>query len=180
MLLRTKSLIAFLCLLCLSSVALVGHLYSRQGAPAAEWLPALKGHHVEPCPDKLDWLASLDLTYSIRYAHRDIIVNQTSDCKRTSITKVDTSLFPDFQTIHLTEDSKIELQHCAEPLVLDVPAFMKDPSDASHLIFGISTTLRRLDDSIPQILRWLPGTHAKLFVIVIESERVGATEGREN
>lgn len=180
MLLRTKTLIAFLCLLCLSSVALVSHLYSRQSASTAEWLPALKGHHVEPCPDKLDWLASLDLTYPIRYARRDIIVNQTSDCKRASITKVDTSLFPDFQIIDLTEDTKIEPQHCAEPLVLDVPAFLKDPSDASHLIFGISTTLRRLDDSIPQILRWLPGTHAKLFVIVMESEQVVATEGRES
>jgi hypothetical protein len=179
MLLRTKSLIAFLCLLCLSSVALVRHLYVRQGATVAEWLPALKGHPVNPCPDKLDWLATLDLTYPIRYAHRDILVNPTLDCKRASITKVAASLFPDFQTIDLTDDPKIELQHCAKPLVLDVPAFAEAPSDASHLIFGISTTLRRLDESIPQLLRWLPGTHAKLFVIVIESERVGATEGQE-
>ena len=180
MLLRTKSIIAALALLSLLSVILIAHLLSRRGAPAAEWIPSLKGPPVEPCPDKLDWLESLDLTYPIRYAHRDVIINPIPDTKRASLTKLDTSLFPDFQTIDLTKDPKVELKHCAEPLVLDVPASKNEPSDASHVIFGMSTTLKRLDDSITQILRWLPHTHARLFVIVIESERIDTPEGQED
>ena len=180
MLLRTKSIIAALALLSLVSVTLIAHLLSRRGAPAAEWIPSLKGPPIEPCPDKLDWLESLDLTYPIHYAHRDVIISPISDMKRASLTKLDKHLFPDFQTIDLTKDPKVELKHCAEPLVLDVPALKKEPSDASHVIFGMSTTLKRLDDSITQILRWLPHTHARLFVIVIESERVDTPEGQED
>ena len=181
MLLRTRSVIAALALLSLLSVTLIAHLLSRRGgAPPAAWIPSLKGQPVEPCPDKLDWLASLDLTYPIRYAHRDVIINPTPDMKRASLTKLDKSLFPDFQTIDLTRDPNVELKHCAEPLVLDVPAFKKEPSDASHVIFGISTTLKRLNDSIEQLLRWLPHTQARLFVIVIESERVDTPEDQED
>ena len=145
----------------------------------AEWLPALTGYPVRPCPDKLDRLTNVDLVYPIRYAHRDIIVNPSADKKRAPVTRVDEPLFPDFQVIDLTENAKLELRHCAEPLVLDVPLFMKDPPDASHLTFGISTTMKRLDGSIPSLVRWLPGTHAKLFVIVTESEGVGVAEGQE-
>ena len=180
MLLRTKSIIAVLALLSLISVTLIAHLLSRGGSPPAEWIPSLKGQHVEPCPDKLDWLESLDLTYPIRYAHRDVIINPSPDMKRASLTKLDKSLFPVFQTIDLTKDPKVELKHCADPLVLDVPASKKEPTDASHIIFGISTTLKRLDDSITQLLRWLPHTHARLFVIVIESERVDTPEDQED
>ena len=180
MLLRTKSIIAVLALLSLLSVTLLTHLLWRRGVPVAEWIPSLKGQHVEPCPDKLDWLESLELTYPIRYAHRDVIINTSSDMKRASLTKLAKPLFPVFQTIDLTKDHKVELKHCAEPLVLDVPAFKKEPTDASHVIFGISTTLRRLDDSIAQLLRWLPHTHARLFVIVIESERVDTPEDQQD
>lgn len=173
MLLRNRSLIALVGLLSLISLALVTHLFSRRGAPPTEWIPSFKGQPVEPCPDKLDWLTGVDLTYPIRYSHRDIIVNQVPDLKRASITKIKGPLFPEFQTIDLTADAKVDLQHCEKPLVLDVPASIKDSGDASHVIFGISTTLERLEKSITPLLRWLPHTNAKLFVIVIEKEREG-------
>lgn len=179
MLLRNKGLVIFLCLLSLSSLALIGNLFSRRSATTAEWIPAFNGQPVEPCPDKLDWLAGLNLTYPIRYAHRDIIVTPVSDLKRASITKLDSPLFPDFQTIDLTQNSNVELQHCEHPLVIDVPTFVKNSSDASHVTFGMSTTLKRLDESITQLMRWLPHTHAKLFVVVIEKEQVGEAEGME-
>jgi len=179
MLMRNKGLVVFLSLLSLSSVALVANLFSRRGASTADWIPALKGQSVEPCPDRLDWLAGLNLTYPLRYTHRDIIINPVTDLKRASITKLDGPLFPDFQTIDLTDNSNIELEHCKRPLVLDVPAFVTDSVNASHVIFGISTTLKRLDESITQLLRWLPHTLAKLFVVVIEKEQVGEVEGME-
>jgi hypothetical protein len=178
MLLRTKAFLTSLCCLSVFSIVLVG--LSRRGASAPDWIPTLKSQPTEPCPDKLDWLAALDLTYPIRYAHRDIIVKPIPGLKRASFSKVDAPLFPDFQTIDLTKDSTVELRHCESPLALEVPAYVKDSGDASHVIFGISTTLKRLDDSIPQLLRWLPNTHAKLLVIVIESEQVGEAEGVEH
>ena len=131
---------------------------------------SLKGVAEATCPDRLDWLAELDLTYPVVYARRDIVVNPRSDLKRASLTKLSESLFPDVQSIDLTDDFTVELKHCKEPLVIDVPALPKDAGAASHLIFGISTTINRLEASIPQLLRWLPKTNARLFVIVIEAE----------
>lgn len=171
MLLRNKSFITCLCILTLSSVSLIAHISSKRGASSATWVPNLKGHHVDQCPDELDWLGGLNLVYPIRYAHRDIIVNPRPEAKRASISKLDEPLFPGFQTIDLTKDTTVELQHCLEPLVLDVPAIVKDSGDAAHIMFGISTTIQRLDDSIPQLLRWLPHTNARMFVIAIESEQ---------
>ena len=182
MLLRNKGITLILCLISLTSVTFIARLSSRRGSSAPDWLPAL---HVRPhCPDKLDWLpalqlAGLNLTYPIRYAHRDIVVSPTVGLERASITKLDAPLFPKSQNIDLSKDVNVLLQHCEKPYLLKVPASVKDSGDASHIIFGISTTLKRLDASIPSLLRWLPHTNARLFVIVIESEQVVESDGVE-
>ena len=176
MLLRNKGITLILCLISLASVTFIARLSSRRGSSVPNWLPALD---VRQCPDQIDWLAGLNLTYPIRYAHRDILVKPTPGLERASITKLDASLFSNSQIIDLSKDVKVALQHCEKPYLLNVPAFVKDSSDASHIIFGISTTLKRLDTSISSLLRWLPHTNAKLFVIVIESEQIVESEGVE-
>ncbi|KAL8772569.1 MAG: hypothetical protein Q9209_002230 [Squamulea sp. 1 TL-2023] len=175
MLLRT-AITTLVCLLSLTSIVFVARLYGRDNGNSnnslATWVPSFSTQDVQPCLDNPDWLLSLDLTYPINYARRDIIVNPTSDAKRLSVTKLPGSLFPRFQTIDLTDTTKVQLKDCKDPLFLDVPESPKGPVNASHVIFGISTTLSRLDDSIPSLLRWLPGTHAKLFVIAIKNDDV--------
>ena len=42
-----------------------------------------------------------------------------------------------------------------------------EPVDASHVLFGISTTLERLEDSIPFLERWLANTGSRLYVIAV-------------
>ena len=179
MLLRNKGIALILCLISLASVTFIARLSSRRDSSAPNWLPALDVRPLNQCPDQIDWLAGLNLTYPIRYAHRDILANPTPGLERASITKLDASLFSKFQTIDLSKDAKVALEHCEKPYLLNVPALVKDSSDASHIIFGISTTLKRLDTSIPSLLRWLPHTNAKLFVIVIESEQIVESEGVE-
>ena len=179
MLLRNKGITLILCLISFASVTFIARLSSRRGSPSPNSLPPLNIRPIDACPDQLDWLIGLNLTYPIRYAYRDIIVNPTSALERVSITKLDSSLFPSFQTIDLSQDGKVPLQHCEKPYTLNVPALVKDSGDASHIIFGISTTLKRLGDSVPSLLRWLPHTNAKLFVIVIESEQIVESEGVE-
>ncbi|KAL6713095.1 hypothetical protein ACLMJK_009216 [Lecanora helva] len=180
MILRSKSGIAILCFLSVVCIALITQLLSRRGTSATDWIPALKSPPSEPCPDNLDWVKSVNLTYPIRYARRDIITNQVSDLERASITKLDGPLFPDFQTLDLTREAQVQLQHCEKPLELNVSAVPQDPSDASHIIFGISTTIERIEESIPSLLRWLPHTKARLFVVVIESEQEGEGEEKKD
>ena len=179
MLLRNKAITLILSLISLATITFFARLSSRRRSSSPNWLPALDVRPLDSCPDKLDWLASLNLTYPIRYAHRDIVISPTLGLERASITKLDASLFPEFQTVDLSEDVKVSLQHCEKPYLLDVPALVGNSGDASHIIFGVSTTLKRLDASVPSLLRWLPHTNAKLFVVVIESEQIIESDGVE-
>ena len=182
MLLRNKGITLIICLISLASVTLIARLFSRSSSRSSSipnWQPALEIRPSNTCLDKLDWLAGLNLTYPIRYAHRDIVVNPTPGLTRASITKLDATLFPKYETIDLSKDVEVSLHHCEKPYILEVPLLIKDSNDASHIIFGISTTIKRLDASVPSLLRWLPHTNAKLFVIVIDAEQVVESEGVE-
>ena len=163
---------ALICLLSLTSIIFVARLYRRDNASSSEWIPSFSTQAIEPCPDNLDWLLPLDLTYPIKYARREIIVNPTVELERLSVTKRQGPLFPDFQSVDLTDNAKVQLKSCKDPLILDVPERGEKQVDASHLMFGISTTLTRLDESIPSLLRWLPNTNARLFVIAIKDDEV--------
>ncbi|KAL8645109.1 MAG: hypothetical protein Q9226_007449 [Calogaya cf. arnoldii] len=168
MLLRT-AIATLVCLLSLTSIVFVARLYRRDNPSSSTWVPTFAAQHVQPCPGTLDWLLPLGLTYPVKYARRDIIVKPTSDAKRLSVTELPAPLFPDFQVI---DKADVSLKDCKDPLLLHVPAPPGGPVDASRIIFGISTTLTRLDDSIPSLLRWLPNTRAKLFVIAIKDDDV--------
>ncbi|KAL9129120.1 MAG: hypothetical protein Q9217_002330 [Psora testacea] len=159
-----------LSLLLVSTVIIVNRLFAQPGNRSTYWIPSLKGQPDSSCSDELDWLGELNLTYPVLYARRDILVNSNPSAKRAFLTRVDEKLFPDLQRIDLLESAVLQ-QHCKDPLILDLPAAIPSAGEASHIIFGISTTLQRIDDSIPQLLRWLPNTNARLFVIVIESEQ---------
>lgn len=93
---------------------------------------------------------------------------------RLSVTKLDKDgpLFPGFQSVDLSDSFEIKLDQCNDPLNLLIPHRSTRPVDAAHITFGISTTLARLDESIPSLLRWLPNTKVKLFVIVIKDDDV--------
>ena len=170
MLLRHKGLVVVLGLLLVTTALLSTHFFSAPDRTPAQWMESMKAVPEATCPDRLDWLAELDLTYPIVYARREIVVNRRSDLKRLALSRVSESLFPDVQSIDLTDVSAVNLKHCREPFVLDVPALPQDAGQASQIIFGISTTISRLEASIPQLVRWLPNTNARLFVIVIEAE----------
>lgn len=171
MLLRSGAT-ALACLFPLTSLIFLAHVYTRKTQPAVRdwapttWTPTASPHSVNSCPNRLDWLNNLTITYPIKYARRDIVVNPKSDVPRASVTKIDTPLFPEFQTLNLSGGSTVQLEHCTEPLILDVPSIIKDV-DASKVMFGMSTTLERLNNSIPFLSRWLTHTHAGIFVIVV-------------
>ena len=171
MLLRTAITTA-VCLLSLTSILFVAHLYRRDNPSSSAWVPSFSAQHRQPCPHALDWLLPPGLTYPIKYARRDIVVTPISDAKRLSVTELPAPLFPDFQSIDPTNPTDLQLDDCKDPLILDVAAPPNAPVDASHIIFGISTTLARLDGSIPSLLRWLPNTRAKLLVIAVKDDDV--------
>lgn len=146
------------------------HFSSNRPDSKPLWIPIPKSKPGDPCPTTTGWLSSLNIAYPIKYARRDIVIRPRGGLTRESLTKLDENLFPELQTIDLSTESRVELENCKDPLILDVPKYSEQPVDASHIIFGISTTLKRLDESIPQLSRWLRHTQARLFVIVVISE----------
>ena len=109
---------------------------------------------------------SYDLTPTIQYARQSIKVEVSNDTERKSLTVLDKALFPDLQHINPPTCNDVA-PYPSEPIRLKVSA-PPDYTDASGLMFGVSTTLERLGDSIPQFQRWLSGNGATLLAVVLD------------
>lgn len=164
MLARTRKIVFILILLVF--LVTIATLYRgaswKRGLPN---IPVITDHQLDSCPKSIEWLNDLEITYPVRYARRDIIVSPNPETTRASVTKIEASLFPEPQVVDLTASSKVELKHCMEPMLLDVPESPQNPPNASHIIFGIATLLDRLEGSIVFLQRWLTHTNARLYVI---------------
>ena len=143
-----------------------------QQKPSTDWIPDIAkvttNKAAPNCTDGLPW-PDLDIVDGpVKYARQQIIVRLKKNLKRESVTIVDQPLFPEVQEIDWLADSEAKLSGCQDPIVLRVPEFKRrELVDASHIFFGISTTLERLEDSIQYLERWIATTGARLFVIAI-------------
>lgn len=156
--------------LLLTAGALFVHFYLRTSpAPPQEVVASEPSKPQDPCRQRLGRLNDLDLNFPIKYARRDINVRPHLGAQRPSVTNIHEPLFPEVQIVDPGMDPFLE--HCMPPLSLEVSPFPNRQSvDASNMLFGMSTFLNRLEDSIPFLERWLAHTGAKLFVIVVNSE----------
>lgn len=121
------------------------------------------------CSEKLTRLKEMNIKFPIKYARRDIILKSNPELERNSLTQVDAPLLPDIQIVDPVKSPNWGLDRCSPPLTLEVPAFPKQPANASHIVFGISTYIKRMEDSIPHLQRSLAHSSAQLIVLVIES-----------
>ena len=174
MLLRSRTA-AFLGLILLILVALGIHVQQKkQWKPPSNWIPDITKisgtKEIPNCTDGLPW-PDLDIVDgSVMYARQQIIVKPKTDLERQSVTVLDQPLFPKLQEIDWLGNPEARLSGCQDPIVLEVPAFERKPIDASHILFGISTTVERLDNSIQYLERWIANTGARLYVVVIGPE----------
>ena len=154
----------------LAAIALFVHLAHRTNlAPSSEKLGLEESIQQDPCRQRLGRLKDLDLKFPIKYARRDINVAAQSETHRRSLTNIDGTLFPKLQIVDPWQDPVLE--HCMPPLPLQVSPFAsRETVDASHILFGMSTLLSRLEDSVPFLERWLAHTGASIFIIVVNSE----------
>ena len=165
---RNRIVAFFIIFLALSILFLRLSFRSRL-APSLEKINIEGSQQRDPCRQTLGRLKDLDLNFPVKYARRDINVTSRSDTHRPSLTNIDGKLFPKTQIVDPWKDPMIE--NCMSPLLLDVSPFAKrETVDASHILFGMSTTLSRLEDSIPFLERWLAHTGASFFAIVVNSE----------
>ena len=132
-------------------------------------VPEIRG-----CSQDLGWLEPYKLTYPIQYVSRDIIARVRPDHARPQLTVVDKPLFNGFKTVNLKERGGVKFESCLPPLELEVPHGEHAKVDASNMMFGMQTTVKRLNQTIKHLARWLPNTNARLFAIVKESDGIAA------
>ena len=79
---------------------------------------------------------------------------------------VDEAIFQEPLYVESTEDENAGLSAC-QPIGLPVPQFKTNLDvDTSSLFFGASTTLDRLNASIPYWAQWLTGAEASMVVVL--------------
>ena len=145
----------------------------KQWKPPSDWIPditAITGDGGHECVDGLDWPDLTIVGGPVRYARQEIIIKPKEGLERQSITELSIPLFSKPQKVDWLADPEVKLTNCQDPITLEVPAFSRESVNASHVIFGISTTIDRLEDSIPYLERWLANTGAQLYVIGIGPE----------
>ncbi|KAL9134994.1 MAG: hypothetical protein Q9175_003827 [Cornicularia normoerica] len=167
--LLASRIVAILFLLCISLVLL--HLGSPSKFP--HFRSKAGGQTTQGgCSRRLTHLNDLDIKFPIKYARRDIIIKANPDLNRTSLTQIEAPLLSGVQMVDHVESPVSELEQCSPPLTLEVPAFPTQSVDASHIIFGISTYMKRVDDSIPHLQRSLAHTNARLIILAVEDGEV--------
>lgn len=159
-------IVAIFLFLCASLVLLRHRNYSN--SPHLRVKPGGQNNH-GGCSGKLTRLNDLGIKFPIKYARRDIIINSNPEIGRTSLTHIDAPLLSDVQIVDPVKSPNWGLERCSPPLTLEVPDLPKQPANASHIIFGISTYIKRIEDSIPHLQRSLAHTSARLVVLVVES-----------
>ncbi|KAI4170419.1 MAG: hypothetical protein LQ348_007109 [Seirophora lacunosa] len=177
-----RSILVFASLVLLSTLVLSIHKFGKpkpdllgQLVPSkltnVQNVQEVKDTPSQPCNKDLAWLDGLGIQYPLKYTERQIIVRPKPGLERKSLTKINETLFPQSQELIASKDSHLELQKCEPPLLLDVPVFPMTAVNASSMMFGMATTLERLDDSRHHIARWLAHTKARMFVVIIKPEK---------
>lgn len=166
----SRSRIGTLLFLFLAASALFLHLYFWPNpSPLQSDIAPEKSRQEDPCRQRLGRLKDLNVKFPVRYARRDIIIKPQFGAHRPSVTNIDGPLFPKVQIVDPGKDPILE--HCMPPLSIVVSPFPeRETVDASNVLFGMSTLLSRLEESVPFLERWLAHTDARLFVIVVNSE----------
>ena len=140
------------------------------------WRPSFRSSVVRPdiprdqCTLDVATLKSLELSGSIHYARCNMIVVHSPANHFSG--QLDLPL-PEFHALDLdanqTQDNNSSQQImpdlCNNHITIHVPKPARRP-DASHVIFGLATTVERLDESLEAFAHWAAHTNTRLFAIV--------------
>lgn len=100
---------------------------------------------------------------SVFYSRWEIAVERTEKFDNFS-QRLDVPV-PRFEKLDTVSDiGRLPLATCAPTTKITAP--MPSPVDASHIMFGVSTSQDRLQDSLEAFSHWAGGTNARLFALV--------------
>ncbi|PWY95252.1 hypothetical protein BO94DRAFT_531176 [Aspergillus sclerotioniger CBS 115572] len=155
------------------SAGFIVFFYSRpsQLAPIPDLDPSLSLapslDDTNPCYVDLDRLRQYSVSSTtVEYARLEIAVAPTENF--TGYTDTLGARFPKFSTVRLdTEEHRQGLSpdRCTASVTIEGPTPSARP-DASHIIFGIATSVDRLLDSLDAFAHWAAGSNARILAVV--------------
>jgi hypothetical protein len=125
----------------------------------------------------LDALRSYGLSQGIQYTRCEMVVVHSKVSGATFSENLDFPL-PEFHNINLDDASFAK----PKPEVYSYPITVRAPKprlgvDALHIVFGVATTLKRLDQSLSTFAHWAGGSKTKIYAVVeIQRDDVKAVQ----
>lgn len=114
------------------------------------------------CKIDAELVSRYEFKGDVKYTRREIFAEYTEKEDLPLSSYVDMKLFDDGQPIRLTRNGPTT-SRCSEPIVIKVPPSLA-LVDASHLDFGIATSMERLLDSMDTFAVWGGHTNCRFFV----------------
>ncbi|PYH89931.1 hypothetical protein BO71DRAFT_95026 [Aspergillus ellipticus CBS 707.79] len=118
------------------------------------------------CSVDLDLLRQYSPSHSVEYARLEIAVTPTENFTHHADTL--NTRFPKFRTVRLdtaAHREDLSPEKCTASVTIQGPMPSASP-DASHMIFGLATSVDRLLDSLDTFAHWAGGTNARLLVAI--------------
>ncbi|KAJ5983601.1 hypothetical protein N7481_005700 [Penicillium waksmanii] len=122
------------------------------------------------CDPDVDMLHRLNIKKLADYTRREIVVDFNPDPLAVK-QKVDQPLWDTKLTGFTNQEEGVVQDGCsvAKPLTLQVPVAPKS-ADASHIDFGVATTVSRLNESLDQFQHWAGYTRTRIFALIEPDE----------
>lgn len=137
-------------------------------------LAGLKSHQRPLCEEELEPLRHLGLSSTIQYRRLCVQAKAASDLKTKSVVHQGQCLLckrPPQEINLASECSDDPLPPCEDTVTIEYASFRPShQADTYALLVGASTTLERLNASIPQMARWLANSTSSLIVIIQDSD----------
>ncbi|KAI9931273.1 hypothetical protein ASPWEDRAFT_101556 [Aspergillus wentii DTO 134E9] len=145
------------------------------------------GHNITISSDvkcdnlNFDVLGRLDVRKLSKYMRREIIAVPSSAQGIPITQRVQTPLF-DTKKLNAEDTVTVQQQLQADcsnpfPITVHVPTSPKTV-DASHIDFGVATTLKRLNESVDQFAHWAGYTKTRIFALVEPDDRVNEVQAK--
>lgn len=131
------------------------------------------------CPLDLELLDRLNIHKLRNYLRREVVAS-VSDAEVPRAQSLDTPLL-DVRRLSDADKSLIEQSQdeCLNPLPIsvNVPRVPRNV-DASHIDFGVATTLERLNDSVDAFAHWAGYTRTRIFALIEPHEKVAEVKAK--
>ncbi|PYH40364.1 glycosyltransferase family 31 protein [Aspergillus saccharolyticus JOP 1030-1] len=125
------------------------------------------------CEPDFDALQRLDVRKLSQYVRREIVVSPSSGDVVPIAQQLEVPLFESIHKDHRFAEDSLHQDDCLmpRPVSVTVPPIVPR-ADASHIDFGVATTLERLNESLDAFTHWAGYTNTRILALIEPDARI--------